>query len=112
MVIDVHAHLTSTEFSEDLDMVIGRAGDAGLSPILIAGEDYQDNLEVLEIQSLPLESLLMESGAPVLGPLREARNEPSFIVQGAQKIAELKDISREEVIAISENARKLFLLAK
>ncbi len=38
-MIDAHAHLTDVRFAADLDGVIGRARDAGLTRILTCGED-------------------------------------------------------------------------
>jgi TatD DNase family protein len=250
-MIDVHAHLTSIEFLEDLGPVLARAEEAGISSILTAGEDYQDNLGVLDcacrhpivraclghyptkldsamarctielirdrsevitaisevgldfykaqaeeeralqreifslfielslelslplvvhsrsagrhvvdmlmkggakraclhafdgkasyarqaaeagfyfsippsivrspqkqnlVNALPLECLLLESDSPVLGPAREERNEPSQIIRGALKIAEIKGISLERVACMTtENAERLFLLSK
>lgn len=61
------------------------------------------------VRRLPLESLLLESDAPVLGPDPSQRNEPKNVVIACQAIAKLKGISAEEVAAITtENARRLF----
>lgn len=63
------------------------------------------------VRALPLESILLETDAPFLTPHphRGKRNEPAYIPLIAEKIAELKEISIDEVSHItSENARKLF----
>lgn len=60
---------------------------------------------------VPLDRLLIETDAPYLAPqsLRGKQNEPSFIVETAQVIAEEKKISFEELTKkTSENACKIF----
>lgn len=61
---------------------------------------------------VPLDQLLIETDTPYLAPLsqRGKMNEPSFIAETAQCIADIKKIPLEEVAkATSENAKKLFL---
>ena len=63
------------------------------------------------VAALPLEHLLLETDAPFLAPQsqRGRRNEPAFVVEIADKIAQLKSRSLEEVAAItSANAARLF----
>ena len=63
------------------------------------------------MQYVPLASLLVETDAPYLAPEphRGKRNEPSYVVKTAEKIAELKGLSYEEVAdATTENAKTLF----
>ncbi len=58
---------------------------------------------------LPLESLVLETDAPVMAPVRGTRNEPANARVSAEKIAELKGVSLEEVAAATtRNARKFF----
>lgn len=62
-------------------------------------------------REVPLDKLLVETDAPYLAPepLRGKRNEPAYVVKTAEKIAELKGISLEELARKStENAKKLF----
>ncbi|HEX7415955.1 MAG TPA: TatD family hydrolase [Smithellaceae bacterium] len=62
-------------------------------------------------QRVPLSSLLLETDAPYLAPIphRGKRNEPSFIIHTAKKVAELKGVSLEEVAqATTKNAKSLF----
>lgn len=64
------------------------------------------------IRQIPLERIVLETDAPYLTPTpyRGTRNESSYIPIIAQKIAEQKGISIEEVAEVTtENARKLFL---
>ena len=65
------------------------------------------------VKRLPLESILVETDAPYLTPvpLRGKRNEPSYVRYTAEKIAEIKKISFEEVAEVtSENALRVFRL--
>ena len=60
---------------------------------------------------VPLSSLLLETDAPYLTPVphRGKRNEPSFIVHTAKKVAEIKKISWEDVAReTSLNTMNLF----
>lgn len=60
---------------------------------------------------IPLEKLLIETDCPYLAPhpYRGKRNEPSYVKLVAKQIAELKNISFEEVARVtSENAKKVF----
>lgn len=64
------------------------------------------------IQKLPIERLLIETDSPFLTPVphRGKRNEPAFVLEIADKIAELKSIKLEEVAAVTTaNAARLFL---
>ncbi|MEW6741365.1 MAG: TatD family hydrolase [Planctomycetota bacterium] len=63
------------------------------------------------VAALPLDRLLLESDAPVLGPDPQVRNEPAAVVEAARKIAELKGVDLAEVAAITTaNASRLFRL--
>lgn len=63
------------------------------------------------VANLPLEWTMLETDAPYLTPhpYRHERNEPWMVEFVAQKIAELRGVSAEEVVRITdENANKLF----
>jgi TatD DNase family protein len=65
------------------------------------------------VAKIPLEQLMIETDSPYLtpAPYRGKRNEPSYVEHIARKIAELKDISFEEVAqTTTENAIKIFKL--
>ena len=63
------------------------------------------------VKALPLESLMVESDAPVLSPMRGDRNEPANLVYAIRRIAELKDLPEEEVAdTTTRNAEKFFQL--
>jgi len=63
------------------------------------------------VKELPLTKLLIETDSPYLAPqkYRGKRNEPSFLVETAKKIAEIKGLSIQEIANItSDNAKILF----
>ncbi len=62
-------------------------------------------------KEVPLDKLLIETDCPYLAPhpYRGKRNEPSYVKRVAEEIAELKNLSYEEVASITmENAKKVF----
>jgi len=61
------------------------------------------------VKLLPLDRLLLESDAPVLGPVREKRNEPARISVSLDRIAEIKGIDPLQVAqATTANALDVF----
>ncbi len=74
---------------------------------------YKKSQSDLLILKAPLERLLLETDSPFLTPvpLRGKRNEPAFVVHTAKKIAEIRELSEEEIARITtENADRLFQL--
>lgn len=75
-----------------------------------------DKSKVLQevVRQLPLDAILLETDCPYLTPVphRGKRNEPSFIVHTAKKVAEIKGLTWEHVAqAAARNTQKLFGLA-
>ncbi len=65
------------------------------------------------LQEIPLDMMVLETDAPYLTPTphRGKRNESAYLLYVAQKLAEVKGISIEEVAHITtQNARELFQL--
>jgi TatD DNase family protein len=65
------------------------------------------------VKTLPLEKLLLETDSPYLAPTphRGKRNESSFIVDIAKKLAKLKDTTPEIIQSVTtHNANELFQL--
>ena len=62
-------------------------------------------------KSLPLDKILIETDSPFLAPVpnRGKKNEPSFIDHTAKKLAEIKEIPKEELVKITtSNFNNLF----
>lgn len=60
-------------------------------------------------REIPLERILTETDSPYLAMTREERNEPANVALAVEKLAELHEISVDEVDAITEkNARYVF----
>lgn len=68
--------------------------------------------EVQEVaRKTPMDKILIETDCPFLAPVpfRGKRNEPVYVRSVAKKIAELKEMTLEEIsMATSNNAQKLF----
>ncbi len=78
----------------------------GFNGIITFARDY-DRV----VRQMPLERLLVETDCPYLTPIpyRGKRNEPSYVKYVAEKVAELRGISVEEVAEqTTKNARELF----
>jgi TatD DNase family protein len=72
---------------------------------------YKNAGLVKVLETVPMEALVLETDAPYLSPVpfRGKRNESAYIKYVAEKIAEIKGISVEEVSQITtENAKKIF----
>ena len=71
--------------------------------------DTKDCDEVMKY--LPMENIVLETDAPYVAPVpyRGKRNEPSYIIEVAKKIAEIKNISFEKTADITtRNALRIF----
>ncbi|MDO3380060.1 TatD family hydrolase [Geoalkalibacter halelectricus] len=73
---------------------------------------YPKNSELREVvRSVPMERLLIETDCPYLAPqpFRGKRNEPAYVRLTAEKVAEIKGLSLEDVARITTlNAGNLF----
>lgn len=81
--------------------------------ISVAGPvTYKNNKKtVAMVEAVPLEYLLVETDSPYLTPVpfRGKRNIPLFVEYTARKVAEIKDVSFEEVAkATRENAKRFY----
>lgn len=66
------------------------------------------------VASVPLERMLVETDSPYLAPVpfRGKKNEPKYVVEVAQCVAEIKGVSFEQVVEqTAENFNRLFKLA-
>ncbi|MGV8118726.1 MAG: TatD family hydrolase [Candidatus Xenobiia bacterium LiM19] len=106
-MIDVHAHLTSADFTDDIEDVITRATDAGVKAVLVAGENYDDNKKVLELCAV--HPLLR----PCLGhypsvPDRTAAFATIDLIRShRQKIAAISEVGLDFRIAEDSSARDI-----
>jgi TatD DNase family protein len=65
------------------------------------------------VRKTPLESLLLETDSPYLPPVphRGKKNEPAYMKHTAERIAELKNITADEISSsTARNAKDLFRL--
>ena len=63
------------------------------------------------VRETPLDRLLVETDAPYLAPVpfRGKRNEPAFVRRVAERVAQVRDMPADELIAVTgTNARRVF----
>ncbi len=61
------------------------------------------------VKKIPISSILLESDCPALGPDPDKRNVPANIMQTVDIIAEIKNISRKEVLTtVLNNTKSLY----
>ena len=103
--MDIHCYSGSAEFAKEylkLGAVLGVDG-----PLT-----YKNNKKtVAVVETVPLESLLIETDAPYLTPVpyRGKPNKSPYVEYVARKVAEIKGLSYEEVAeATMKNAKKFF----
>ena len=101
----MHCFTGSKEFSKKL-MTLNSVFSASGIVTFKNSLDLQDTFK-----SIPLDNILIETDSPFLAPVpnRGKKNEPSFIDFTARKLAEIKNISKEELTKkTTENFNKLF----
>lgn len=92
---------------EQAKQAIGLGFCLGLGGVIT----FKNNKMQETLKHIGTEHLLLETDAPFLAPVpyRGKRNEPSYIPLVAEKVAEIKGISVEEVARVTtENALRLF----
>lgn len=105
----IHCFSGSAEMAQEyikLGFYIGVGGT-------LTFKNARRSVEVVE--QIPMESIVIETDCPYLTPMphRGKRNDSTYLVHIAEKIAEIKNISIEEVARItSKNAKGLFNIAK
>jgi len=89
----------------------GKLMDLGFSfsfgGVLTFARDYDK-----VVKYIPMGRVLLETDAPYVAPVpyRGKRNEPSYVIEVAKKIAEIKDLTLEEVAVLTfQNAERIFL---
>ena len=75
---------------------------------------FQKSTELVDtVSHIPLEKLLVETDSPYLAPSphRGKSNEPSYIIHTVEKLSQIKNVSKENVITnTTNNFKKLFNL--
>ena len=101
----MHCFTGSKKFAENLLKLNAYFSASGI----ITFKNSQDLQETFK--TLPLSKILIETDSPFLAPVpnRGKKNEPSFITFTAAKLAEIKNITKTELIKITtENFDNLF----
>ena len=105
--VDIHCYSGSAEFSKEylkLGAVLGVDG-----PLT-----YKNNRKTVEVvETVPIESLLVETDAPYLTPVpfRGKPNRSPYVEYVARKVAEIKGMGYEDVARITaDNAKKFFMI--
>ena len=101
----MHCFTGSKEFSEKLLSLNSYFSASGIIT-------FKNSVDLQEtFKSIPTENILIETDSPFLAPVpnRGKKNEPSFIDFTAAKLAEIKNISKKELIELTtNNFNKLF----
>ncbi len=89
--------------------------DLGFYISVTGAVTFKKKADILQdvVRYVPIERLLIETDSPFIAPepYRGKRNEPAYVVEVAKKIAELKNLSLEDVGRITTiNAQRLFHL--
>ncbi|MBI4094349.1 MAG: TatD family hydrolase [Candidatus Liptonbacteria bacterium] len=74
--------------------------------VITFARDYDETIKLI-----PIDRILSETDAPYVAPApyRGGRNEPAYVIEVVKKLAELKDVSIEEMEQqIFANARRIF----
>ena len=95
----MHCFTGTKEFSDKLLSLNAYFSASGI----ITFKNSHDLQETFKI--IPNEKLLVETDSPFLAPIpmRGKKNEPSYIIYTLKKLAELKNISEDEIINITTN---------
>jgi TatD DNase family protein len=102
-----HCFAENAEFAKKLATINFMVSFPGIATFKTA-QSLRDT-----IKSIPLEQILLETDSPYLAPVpyRGKRCESAFMVETAKVIAQVKDISLEELATITcANAERLFRL--
>jgi TatD DNase family protein len=92
---------------ESAEQIISMGFHLGLGGVLT----YKNAGVAEAIKDIPMQWLVLETDAPYLSPVpyRGKTNEPSYMIQVAMKLAEIKNLPLHEIGAITtNNAEKLF----
>lgn len=100
-------------FSGDEQMLV-RAIELGFYVSFTGNITFKKSILAEIVRKAPIERIMLETDSPYMTPVphRGKRNEPALISLVAEKIAEIKSMSINEVISMTnKNAKELFKLA-
>ena len=101
----MHCFTGSKEFSEKLMTLNAFFSASGIIT-------FKNSLDLQEtFKFIPMDNILIETDSPFLAPVpkRGKKNEPSFIDFTATKLAEIKNLSKEDLVKkTTDNFNKLF----
>ena len=100
-----HSYSGSVEMAREIIRIGGYIGISGV----LTFKNARKLPDV--VKEIPLERMLIETDAPYMAPVpyRGKRNRSDYLVGVADKIAEIRELTRDEVLEItSENMKRLF----
>jgi len=100
----MHCYSGSLEFAREIIKL-------GLKISFTGTVTYKNAKKVQEVAlNLPIESFFFETDSPYLTPTphRGQRNEPKYVVEVAKFVAELRNISYEKLVEITDKTAKQF----
>lgn len=112
----MHCYTSNWENAEKylgMGLYLGFTGVITFPPKKASPQEQADLLEV--VKKIPMDRILLETDCPYLAPIphRGKRGEPWMVEFIAEKIAELRGVSKNEVIVrTTENAKKIFTKIK
>jgi TatD DNase family protein len=93
-----------------------RGIDMGFLVSFTANVTYPKAQNIRDVaKALPIQNILIETDSPYLAPqpVRGKRNEPAYVVEVAKILANVRDLSVEEIAAqTTENFRRFFPIAR
>lgn len=101
---EIHSYTGTPEWAEKILELGGYFSFNGIISFQNA-----DNVRAA-LAAIPLERILLETDSPYLAPVphRGKRNQPAYLIEVAKKVAECKDLSLEEVAAVTTRNAKTF----
>jgi len=100
-------------FSGDVDMM-NKCMDVGFHISFTGNITFKKSTMDDVVKNVPQDKFMIETDSPYITPVpfRGKRNEPSYVRYVAEKIAQIRNMTTDEIITMTTNtAKKLFALA-